>query len=150
MMGLSNKQLYDAVVVELEHIASSGTFGSDLDIIVEQAYAQERKFVFRTTSRETNPSLTLDEGWVATAADVLTSMLISVCTGTVFHTSTSLSASVFRRIDYATEILIECSVNSALQPPCATAVFRDARDSRIIYATASHTKFLKPSLIANL
>ncbi|KAJ2631655.1 hypothetical protein H4R22_001830 [Coemansia sp. RSA 1290] len=142
-MKATNKQLYDAVVAELEYIASSGTFGSDIYVTVEQADAQERKVVFRT-------SALLDEGWVATIADVLTSILVSVCTGTISHASTSLSASVLRRLDYATDILIECSVNSALQPPCATAVFRDARDSRIIYAAASHSKFIKPSLIASL
>ncbi|KAJ2448637.1 hypothetical protein EV183_005330 [Coemansia sp. RSA 2336] len=142
-MNVSNKQLHDAVVAELEHIANGGTFGSDIPVTVEQADAQERKVVFRTLAL-------LDEGWVATTADVLTSILISVCTGTLSHVSTSLSASVLRRLDYATDMLIECSVNSALQPPCASAVFRDARDSRVIYAAASHSKLIKPSLLASL
>ncbi|KAJ2306591.1 hypothetical protein IWW55_001380 [Coemansia sp. RSA 2706] len=103
------------------------------------------------TATEVNSSGTLDEGWTAARADALTGTLICVLSGTIFHTTTSLAVSVQPRpICPPAEIFIELSVDSVLQPPSASAVFRDALNPSIVYATASHTKLFKPSLAASL
>ncbi|KAJ1957151.1 hypothetical protein EC988_000986 [Linderina pennispora] len=77
---------------------------------------------------------TLDERWVTTVTDNLTSSIIKAAD------PDSLSP--------GTRIAIESRLISITQPLSAATVFRDTQNPDLVYATAQHTKFYTKELEA--
>ncbi|KAJ1726043.1 hypothetical protein LPJ61_005458 [Coemansia biformis] len=93
----------------------------------------------------------LDEGWAGIMADNLTSILFILFTGAMVHVSTALSLRTLAPVRPAVSgILVECALDHAAQSLHATVVFRDAAHPETVYATASHTKFLRPKQPARI
>ncbi|KAI8320988.1 hypothetical protein GQ54DRAFT_198081 [Martensiomyces pterosporus] len=141
-------KLRDALKARLAAKAEVDYFGKDLPVNITAVRASDPSFAVSVlvTEDETSISGTLDEGWVATTTDNLTSTLVTAIGGNALSVTTSLTTTLLAPIVPGTQIVIECNINGAQQPPNATAVFRDAEDPSVNYAVGTHTKFFKAEL----
>ncbi|KAI9501458.1 hypothetical protein GGI26_002483 [Coemansia sp. RSA 1358] len=142
----TDKQLLDAVV----ELLGGGTehFGKAIEMEVERASISSRGLTARTkaTKDVLGPAGELDEGWVATVMDNLTSTLVTAFAMRP-HVTTSLAVSTLAKPPVGAAIVVECTLGSAKSQPQASAVFWSAGPvgQRTKFAVGSHTKFFKPA-----
>ncbi|KAJ2766151.1 hypothetical protein IWQ57_004492 [Coemansia nantahalensis] len=114
-------------------------------VTIVRASVAERLIVARAEAGAGSATGPLDEGWMATMADYVTSVGMSLFSGSVAHVTTALSLRMLAPVPPDTRaVLVECTMDFAHQPPHATAVFRDAERPDAMFAAAAHTKFIRP------
>ncbi|KAJ1965468.1 hypothetical protein GGI12_000740 [Dipsacomyces acuminosporus] len=141
-------KLKEAIQARLQSKSTIEYFGKELPVSIASVSHKNQHFSIRftVTENEINSSGTLEEGWIATTTDNMTSILMTGLSDNPFNVTTSLSINVLSKIEAGTEIIIDCTVNAIHQPPNAEAVFRHAKDATKVFAVGSHTKFFKPKL----
>ncbi|ORX72644.1 hypothetical protein DL89DRAFT_281376 [Linderina pennispora] len=148
----ANQDFFDLMASMLKPDPSLVYFGMNVGVDVISVDVSTLSFDAQTviTSDEIGIAGTLDEGWVATVTDNLTSPLMVVAGKGMPSVTTSLSTKALCPIKPGTRIIIENKMVSTSQPPATTTVFRDATTPEVVYATAQHTKFMKPELFRDL
>ncbi|KAJ2082537.1 hypothetical protein H4R24_001482 [Coemansia sp. RSA 988] len=128
-------------------------YGSEDGTAVVESDAECERIVLglRVESEHINAAGTLDEGLVATLADMHTTFLLM--SHSLLHrpdhnpmsVSVCLSVHAMAPIEPGTEIHIVCTVaaNAGSSGPQASVVFHSAHDPRIVFATATHSKQTK-------
>ncbi|PIA17222.1 hypothetical protein COEREDRAFT_7582 [Coemansia reversa NRRL 1564] len=125
-------------------------YGSEDGTVVIETDTEYERIVLglRVEVEHINAAGTLDEGLVATLADMHTTFLLM--SHSLLHrpdhnpmsVTVCLSVHAVAPIEPGTEIHIVCTVaaNSGSGGPQASVVFQSAHNSRIIFATATHSK----------
>lgn len=106
---------------------------------------------FIATKEHINGASTLDEGLVATLTDNYTTYLLMAYSmkqdpeRVPLTVTVSLGVQGLAPIEPETLVQVVCQIGDNLSPakPFASAVFRDARNPRLIYAHSTHTKHSK-------
>ncbi|KAJ1918815.1 PHO85 cyclin-5 [Mycoemilia scoparia] len=132
-----------------DHIKTTTYYGIDEKYEVRSVDPKHYSITFATEITPDQVGLygTLDEGWVATMADNLTSVVIATYTGLRPSVSSTLSVHSLAKIQSNTPIEIHCYLQDPKAPnPHATAVFRHQGDPKKVYATVKHTKFFRDDL----
>ncbi|KAJ1673055.1 hypothetical protein EV182_005979, partial [Spiromyces aspiralis] len=129
-----------------DYLQQNSHYGSNEEYYIESIDATSRTLVFRTTATRGRIGLEgkLDEGWVATMADNMTSVLIAAFTGLQVSVSSTLAVHALASVDAGTELRVVCRLENVDGPRShATASFVDAKDPHRVYAVANHTKIAK-------
>ncbi|KAJ2801724.1 hypothetical protein H4R20_003562 [Coemansia guatemalensis] len=128
-------------------------FGSDDGTAIIETDAECERIVLglRVEAEHINAAGTLDEGLVATLADMHTTFLLM--SHSLLHrpdhnpmsVSVCLSVHAVAPIQPGTEVHIVCTVaaNTGSSRPQASVVFQSAHDPRVVFATATHSKQTK-------
>ncbi|KAJ2724857.1 hypothetical protein GGI07_001710 [Coemansia sp. Benny D115] len=143
----------------IEAIAASqkaqDAYGSEDDLTVTHVDLEAGTLVLSLSvaAHHLNSAGTLDEGMALTMVDNYTTYLLVAHTlakqpgDMPISVSVCLSARAFAPVPPGTPVELVCQVgNGSATQPVASAVFRNANDPSVIYATASHTKHIKDVL----